>query len=373
MQAMFYKPSGKISPLFIVLYIVFLLIAIPILSVIYIYAIYYIPFIYLNFFIAIGCGAALGLTIMLAVKWGKVRNRLLVVLSTILAVILMKYVQWAVYIPLVYSDAYLMLQADFVELLLISVGLLIDPSSLLAFAMDINEYGVWAIGSSSAPVTGGLLLAVWIGEFLIMLACALVAATATGSTPFSEQANAWYKESKDELAATAPENPDTFKAGIEAGNFSELIHLVQNGVIDTSYYLGVSIFDPPPSSTTEPYYLTVTGIAVGVDRNGKANYKRKPLITNIAADYGTVAALRQPPVQQQPEFAQPEFAQQEFAQQEFAQQEFAQQQYTQPEFAQPEFAAPVYREMQQPEFTAPEYQAEQQPEFTPPEYQEPQQ
>jgi len=295
MQAKYYKPSGRISPVFLLLFFVFMLIAIPVLSVAYIYAIYYIPIIYVSVLIAIACGALLGVLIMFSAKWGKNRNKVVVVLLTILAVVLLKYTQWCVYIPLVYSEIYHDYFATFTERLFLSLDYFISPTQVLAGALDINEYGVWSVGSSDV-VTGVPLLVVWVLEFLVFLVCAVVAASFTDTTPFSEKSNAWYKESKDEIVAGAPANPDTFKAGLAAGDFRELVHLVQQGVIDEPHYLGISVFDPPPSKYVQPYYLTITDITIGYDKSGKANYKRKPLFTHIAVDPSTAAALRQPPV-----------------------------------------------------------------------------
>jgi len=307
MQAIYYKPSGKISPLFVLLFIVFMAISIPILSVAYIYAIYYIPFIYLNIIIAIACGLGLGFVILLASQLGKARNRVVVVLLTIFAVFLLKYTQWCVYIPLVYAESYLELYADFAERLIISLQLFFDPAYVLIGALDINEWGVWGFGETGDAVTGGLLLGVWVLEFLIIMVCAVAVSWWKTVFPFSENANAWYKESKPEIQACMPENFDNLKAGLEVGNFNELVYLAHLPRLDQSFYLGVSIFEPPPSNSMDPYYLTITGISATYDKNGKESIKRTPLITHIVTDYGTVAALRQPPVQQAPEVAPPVF------------------------------------------------------------------
>ncbi|MCL2530415.1 MAG: hypothetical protein FWE41_08875 [Coriobacteriia bacterium] len=307
MQATYYKPSGKISPLFVLLFIVFMAISIPILSVAYIYAIFYIPFIYLNIIIAIACGLGLGFAVLLATQLGKARNRVLVIVLTILAVFLLKYTQWCVYIPLVYAELYMELQADFAERLLISLELFFDPAYVLIGALDINEWGAWGFGESGDAVTGGLLLGVWILEFLVIMISAVAVCWWKTVFPFSENANAWYTESKPEINACMSENFDALRASLETGNFNELVHLAHLPRVDGSNYLGITVFEPPASSSMEPYYLSITGITATYDKKGTETLKRNPLITHIAVDPGTVAALKQPPVQQPLEVAPPAY------------------------------------------------------------------
>ncbi|MCL2808245.1 MAG: hypothetical protein FWD27_08885 [Coriobacteriia bacterium] len=292
MREVYYKPSGKVSPLFIVLFIASAAIAIPILSVAYIYAIYYIPFIYLNFLLTGLCGLGMGFVIMMCTRLGKARSRALVIVLTILAMLLLKYAQWCVYIPLVYSDAYQVVAVSFAERLQIALELFFQPYMVLMSAVEINEFGVWGIGSLDV-VNGIALLVVWILEFAIMLICALLISSSKTVLPFSENAGAWYTGAQNFAEANLPADFDSFKTSLEMGNFSELLSLAQQGKQDDYNYLGIEIFEPPPSNTIEPHYLTIYHQVITFDKKGEAKPSSTPLLTHLAADQSTVATIVQ--------------------------------------------------------------------------------
>jgi hypothetical protein len=302
MKEMYYKPSGKFSPLFILLFVVFMAIAIPILSVVYIYAVYYIPVVYFNIFIAVFCGVGLGFAVMFSTQLGKSRNRILVIVLTILAVVLLKYTQWCIYIPLVYSEVYEVLQTTFIERLSISAELFFQPDTVFSCAAEINEFGAWSLGSrtssASSAVNGVFLLVIWILEFLVIMIGALVVSSNKVVFPFSENSQAWYKDIKTEIDTSCPADPNAFKANLEMGSFGELIALVQQGKTNEFDCLGVHIYEPPQSGSMEPYYLSIFKKTIAVDKKGRHKATRTLLIRFIAADSRTVATIRQPYPQQ---------------------------------------------------------------------------
>ena len=101
-----YKPSGKITPAFIFMYLAILIICVPLLSFAYTYGLFYVVefSVYGGFLLTVLCGMALGFLVGLAAKVGKARSPVVVILLSIVAVALMKYVQWSIYIPLIYSE-----------------------------------------------------------------------------------------------------------------------------------------------------------------------------------------------------------------------------------------------------------------------------
>ncbi|MDR0782977.1 MAG: hypothetical protein LBE83_04370 [Propionibacteriaceae bacterium] len=294
----YYKPSGKVSPLFFLLFLLIIAIALPILSVVYSHLIYYIPFIYLNLLVTIGAGAVIGATMLWARKAGKARNRGVVAIFTLLAAIAFEYLQWCAYIPIVIAEA-LEEGFDIVTRLWDTLDLLVTPSAVYEWAVLINENGIWGLSKGTA-VTGALLLGVWIAEFLIITVAAIIVGQIGAGDPFSEAGGKWYKQSKDTAQACLPADFDAMKARLEAGDISELYHLVRTGIVDSSSFLKIEFYEPPASVQSAPYYLSVNHVTVTI-KQGKENENSNTIVGHLGVDRTTVEALRAPqPLQQAP-------------------------------------------------------------------------
>ena len=296
MPELYYKPSGKFSPISLLYFVVFMVITIPVLSIVYIYAIRFIPFIYLNFLIAIACGCAVGFVMMLISKWGKIRNTILVICLTIVAMIVLKYFQWCIYIPLVYSDIYHFFQASFLDRMLLSFDLFLRPDVVIEEAIFINANGTWSLGSSGSSgyaVTGIFLSIVWIGEFILMLAGAIALAFSQPGSPYSENTNDWYKEVKTPFEAGLPADPAAFKARLETGDFRELISLVYQGRADQLDHLSLVMFEPKQPTPVDPYYITISQQTTSYDKKGAQKVSSKPLMTYLSVNHAIMAEITQ--------------------------------------------------------------------------------
>ena len=312
MAASYYKPSGKVTPAFFVFYLLFIAVAIPILSLIYIHLNWFVPFIYVNFFFTVGCGIALGFVVMLAAKMGKARNPWVVLLLTVIAVILLKYVQWTVYIPLVISDAYRLIQLTFMERLNVSRQILVDPMWVIEDIQFINEHGVWSIGEAGTPVRGTILYIVWAAEFLILMGGAILLSWGQPRFPFSEETNEWYTQMENQITIAVPENIDYAKTRIENSDFGELIWLAQNTrkpeapaeagteadagpetpLGETSQWV-LTLYEPPQASAQSPYYITIAHTTTTLGKKDKEDVKTDELFTYLAVDYNSARALYQ--------------------------------------------------------------------------------
>jgi len=262
-----YKPSGKISTSFYLFFVLFMVISIPILSIVYIYLTYYIPFIYINFFITLGCGAALGFVATLAATYGKARNAVVAGILTFVAVCILKYVQWAVYIPLIISEFFgssMTMGERFMETLF----LLVNPAYIIDSASIINEIGVWSL--AGADVTGAFLFAVWVIEFIILAVAAVFVARVQPGQPFSEEANAWYDEAPEKIEADMPEDISTVINALDNGNAVDFVQCALAGKTNDSNFMRLTFFKPPEnSSSLEPYYVDIEHIII-------AGTKKKP-------------------------------------------------------------------------------------------------
>jgi hypothetical protein len=173
------------------------------LGIIYSYLIKWIPFIYLNAFITLGYGFVFGFMTAWLMKFGKVRNRP-VALLTGLAVGLFAW--WGSWNGC--ARALIGSQAPW----------LFTPGQMSRFIKILYEEGSWGIGfSSSGSVTGIMLGIFWIVEgAAIVGVCTLVAYTAIAHTPFCELHDCWLNQKKtiDKLEAfVRPDHLEAFKAG----------------------------------------------------------------------------------------------------------------------------------------------------------------
>jgi len=286
MKECYYKPSGRCSVMFILFYLGLVVLAIPILSVAYIYLVYYIPYVYLNLIIVVLCGAGLGFVMNLAIRKGKLRNPVLALIMTILAVCIMKYVQWCVYIPLVYSDAYEAIDLTFLDVLYNAFDFLRYPLDVLIYALEINEYGVWSYGRNALDnVHGGMLFFVWFMEFVCIAISAVAVVWEESRLPFSEDAGNWYTKMREKVRANVPIYFDSMKTNLENGDFTELKALVKEYKPEQTVFAELTIYEPPEDAgTAEPYYLTIHNVKISYDRKNKENRSAKKLLHCIAID-----------------------------------------------------------------------------------------
>ena len=278
MNQLYYKPSGKIAGIYFLYFALFTFICVPILSAAYIYLIHYIPFIYLNLLIAIGCGLALGYMMMIAAKKGKARNPAAILLFSVIAVIIMKYIQWCMYIPLIYDNVYEVFFPGLTigERFVWSFYLFIEPGTVFELAKEINEFGAWGIGETE--VAGVMLLIVWIVEFLIMAVPTLVVARFVTKVPFSEATGEWYVDMGRKIAMDIPPDFDTIKNRMENGDFTGLVQLARSGRTNYGQFLELKFSQPQQPSQSEPYYLSIERIVLGAKNKRSA----KPLVRYMA-------------------------------------------------------------------------------------------
>jgi len=275
----YYKPSGKFSPLFFVYALLIVVAVVPIISAVYIYLSYYTPIVYLKIFVTIGCGIAMGFLMGFAAKLGKARNPMLVLVSTVAVMCIAKYVQWTVYIPLVFYDSY-RINVTFSDRFLTSLYLLAEPGTVFEMASVINAAGIWSMGRGMTAVSGVPLFAVWAMEFAAMTGAACMAAREKPRFPFCEDSNAWYGKKPDRVEAGIPGNFEHLKAAIENGRHGELAHLARlakekDGGADL---LSLLFYKSP--SPAQPYYLQINQVKIN---RGKKK-EGKTLLKYIAVD-----------------------------------------------------------------------------------------
>lgn len=279
----YYKPSGKIPLKFFLYFLLIMAIAFPILSVVYIYLIYYIPFVYFNFLITVGCGLVAGVIMKHAIIAGKARGPFVVLICAIIAVFVLKYLQWCVYLPVIFSDLYEIFSFNFGERLLFSLEILISPDVVLEGIGVVNEYGAWGFYDDTA-VTGVLLTIIWVIEFIVIALPAILMCKDRAKFPFSEATNAWYIESDNILESDTPGNFDEIIEYMERGSFKELVQLAQTRKTTDADFLKLTFYSPPQPASGEPHYLTIEHITMVLNKKNETERKSKTLAEYIGIE-----------------------------------------------------------------------------------------
>lgn len=202
----FYAHSGKFGVHGPLLAIILGAIAAYPLGIVYSYLIKWIPFIYLNCLITVGYGFLFGLITYAILKFGRVRNRAVALLSGLIVGLLAWYGSWN-------GCAHALLAGQKVQL-----PAVLMPDQMWRFVKILNENGSWGIGfSSSEPVTGILLAIFWIAEGAAIVGLTLfLSYKMIADTPFCENHECWLDKEKkiDKLDAfEQPEQLAAFKAG----------------------------------------------------------------------------------------------------------------------------------------------------------------
>ncbi|HWY74445.1 MAG TPA: hypothetical protein VN281_02450, partial [Verrucomicrobiae bacterium] len=171
----------------------------------YAYFMKWIPFIYLNFLVTLGYGFFFGAVIGALMKWGKVRNTLVVLVTSLVAGFIALYFSWNGHIHSLFPDA----------------PTICRPNVMLNGMKALYREGSWGL-HGSGPVTGIPLAIVWVVEAGVILG--LTTATAVGmiaSTPFCENAMCWL-DKKRTINTLAPFTDPAQVAAIKSGDLRPL-------------------------------------------------------------------------------------------------------------------------------------------------------
>ena len=259
----FYKHSGKFGVHGPMLAMLAAVVAGYPLGIIYAYLVKWIPFIYLNLFITVGYGLAFGFMTAPILRYSKVRNTLVALLTGGLVGVCASYLSWNGYLHAMAKE----------PPVLITLGQL---SRLMKY---LYENGSWGIGfSSNSPVTGIVLVIVWLVEagFIIGMST-LLAYGAVANTPFSERDECWLNEEKKIDKLDAFVLPDQI-AAFQAGNIAPLEQARPRVPAAGSF----SRLTLRHSSKCEEFCtLSIENVSVAPDKDGKQVETTQPIMTNL--------------------------------------------------------------------------------------------
>lgn len=260
--ASYYKNSGIVPPLAPILMFTVGAGITWLLAFIYAYAIAYIPLIYVSFILTGLFGLSIGMIVNLCGNFGKARNTKFSIASVLILGLFGLYACWAVWF-----------KAQGLK-----TGLFIAPDILLKLIEVVAENGAWSIFDSTP--TGGALYAVWGLEALIIVGVALyMVASNANDTPFCEECNQWADEEKV-IGPLAPiMDAEGFKIGVDKGSFQAIMDLP---LIEDRYvqYTLLKLLSCPGCERST-LFLTVQGVTVDVDDEGKESTNETNIIKNL--------------------------------------------------------------------------------------------
>jgi hypothetical protein len=259
----FYKHSGKFGvhgPLLAVIA------AVPcayLLGLVYAYLITWIPFVYLNFLLTAGYSFAFGLLAAVLMKFGKVRNGPVALLTGLLVGVIAWYGNWNGYIHARFDGAPTFLL----------------PSQLLAIMKVLLEKGSWGIGRvSPEPVTGSALACVWAIEGLIMIGVSsFMSCGSIAQTPFCETHHCWLDEEKKMDKLDAFTNP-AHLAAFESGDIAPLEEAAPR-VPASGRFARLTLKHSPRCDDFCAF--SVANVTLTIDKDGKQVEEVNELVSNL--------------------------------------------------------------------------------------------
>lgn len=289
----YYTPSGKFSPVSIILFLILCVTLFPVLGAIYTYAVWYIPFIYVSFLMTFGLGAGVGFLISkIVIHIGKVRSPKVAFSLVVLGAIVAIYVGWAVWADLIINSAEaagfsdMTVQKSSMDLEQV-LFFLTHPTLLFQLMADINDYGTWGFSSGSS-VSGFFLWIVWGLEAIIILATVIIFGARGLGKPFCEKSNKWFKEIALPPTSYIFSKPDLVRE-LEQGSDRILSTLnLYDVVFDNMSYSQFTVF----SSDHDEHYLTAVNMKKMVDNRGEVNYEEDDVIEHIEITTKTLNLLQ---------------------------------------------------------------------------------
>jgi len=188
-MAQTYEHSGKFSPIGIVAGIIAGVIASLPLAYLYSWGIIKIDEQHLAFLATTAYGAAVGATVAMGLKWGKVRNPMLGGAVAVLPAAVSYYCSWAFWV----KNIVFIFEKEELD----AFSLISHPHTLWSVMKLINQDGTW--GSTSTDMTKGTeLWLIWAGEALLVLGlAAIVAYVMMEAQPFCEKCQLWCSSSEE--------------------------------------------------------------------------------------------------------------------------------------------------------------------------------
>ncbi len=260
--SLYYKNSGAIPPLAMVLIFVGGTVVTWLLALAYAYAIAEIPFVYISFLLTYFFGKGIGLTVNWLGKRGKARNAKFMIIATVILTLFGLYACWAIWFNAIsgHTDYFLW------------------PDQVIGLIQIIAKTGAWSVFDSTP--TGGALYGVWAAEALIIFIGALqVVISQSKDTPFCEECNEWANDKATIDPFVVIADKKTFIDRIEQRDFQAITELK----LLPSVYREFSriVLLRCPNCEQGDRFLTMMNIKLDFDENDNQSEIEKVVFRNL--------------------------------------------------------------------------------------------
>jgi hypothetical protein len=289
-MSLYYQPSNKMPLGGALLFLLGGVLTAVLLAFVYIYAIWYIPFVYINFFLCLGFGLVLGGVLMLLAKAGKLRSPVGVGLLALLVGLVAVYLEWSVYLTLLFNSETTGTGRDADTSTSFSAGMWADvlthPGAMWEAIGKINETGTWSL--KGATPSGMFLWIIWLIELVIILGGAYWLARSQATEPFSEAANEWADEESLPHPLGYAQDAAQVRTALETGQYHTLTPYQMQS--ETEPFARLKLHRAPNDGNCQ--YLTLENVTTKIDDKGKATQSTDTVVQYLAISTAAYEELK---------------------------------------------------------------------------------
>jgi len=284
---LYYKATGKASVVSILTCLIGGLICTGILASVYIALQWFIPIIYFNFLITLGLAIGLIIVVNFLHRNGKVRNRLVAIVTMFFIALFAFYFQWALFVSLMMGSEGTMGNGTWVKSSFsydYFLTYFLNPSLLWQDILLLNEYGTFSLKNS--VVSGGFLWLVWAIEAIVIVGWPTFSMLAGDATkPFSETENSWM--SKRILPDIFPyvEDKEKLADQLKKGDLSAIEQpIAEDETVDR--FATAEVYELPG----DPHqYLSIKNVTLKTNKKGEIERKEADVVEYFKLVAGTIA------------------------------------------------------------------------------------
>lgn len=209
-----YVPSGKIGKSSLLLLLLTAFIIMPLAAILYAYASWFVPLVYLAILLTIGFSFFISWIIsFLIIRMGKVRNKTITILFSLLCGSIALYVAWITWAVLVTNSGEI-IGNEHIGIIKSNtpipdlIAMIKHPSMLFWVIDHVKTEGIWSLPFFKGQNINGILLVIfWCIEVILILGLSFLKPLEKSAQPFSELTNQWLS-SKTSPRMTYVENLD---------------------------------------------------------------------------------------------------------------------------------------------------------------------
>lgn len=221
-------------------------------------------------------GFAIGSSINIGLKFGKIRNMKVALIIAAFSGLMAVYTQWVIFDVLILSEKGFTFNLDSQDikfLLQDFIFVFSHPNILVEDIKIFNEIGTFSIEKSDT-VSGILLWFVWIGEVLIILVPTIfIVKNGVVSEPFSEVSNSWMNKRNESIIIPFVDDKDKLIKAFNNNNFEALNQRVSE--YENDRFAEVVVYESPKDPQR---FITINNVMITKNKKKKDKVVKTPII-----------------------------------------------------------------------------------------------